>query len=177
MIGGNPVEEVTISEHNSDWQREFEIEKEKIVSALKDIYISIEHIGSTSVKELGAKPVIDMMVGVSILNDINQEHIDTLGQIGYEYVHKPEFPERRFFRKGQWRAGTHHLHIYQYNSEHWCNNILFRDYLRKHSKIKDEYYQLKRKLAEKYRYDRVSYTKGKSIFIQSVIDRANKDLD
>jgi GrpB-like predicted nucleotidyltransferase (UPF0157 family) len=53
---------------------------------------------------------------------------------------------------------------------------LFRDYLRKHSKIKDEYYQLKRKLAEKYTNDRVSYTEGKSIFIQSVIDRAKKDI-
>jgi GrpB-like predicted nucleotidyltransferase (UPF0157 family) len=65
MIGGNPVEEVTISEHSSDWEREFEIEKENIISSLKDkdIYISIEHIGSTSVQGLGAKPVIDLMVG------------------------------------------------------------------------------------------------------------------
>lgn len=60
----------------------------------------------------------------------------------YEYVHKSDFPERKFFRKGKWRAGTHHLHVYAMSGPQWRNNILFRDYLRNHADTLLQYYRL-----------------------------------
>lgn len=169
------MELVIVSEYNPEWITEFEQEKAKISHALKDIILSIEHIGSTSVPGLGSKPIIDMMVGVSDLQQITEVHIDNLMEIGYEYVFKPEFPERRFFRRGEWRAGTHHVHVYEYRSESWINQILFREYLKKHRSAMEEYYNLKKQLEQKFRHDRVAYTEGKSEFIQGIIEKAMND--
>jgi GrpB-like predicted nucleotidyltransferase (UPF0157 family) len=80
-----------------------------------------------------------------------------------------------FFRKGQWGAGTHHLHFYKFKGEHWNNQILFRNYLRKNPDVLKEYYQLKVDLVEKYRFDRVSYTKNKAPYIQKVILKAKEE--
>lgn len=78
-----------------------------------------------------AKPILDIMVAVRDLEEVD-EFIRPLERLGYEYVEHKEFPNRRFFRKGARRAGTHHLHVYKYNSGEWNNKILFRDYLRTH---------------------------------------------
>jgi GrpB-like predicted nucleotidyltransferase (UPF0157 family) len=168
---GKPV---IIEDYNPDWSREFEREKEKLLKILNGKIISIEHIGSTSVKGLGAKPILDIMVGVNNLEEVD-EFIEPLKRIGYEFVRHKDFPERRFFRRGQWRAGTHHLHIYQFKSKHWNNNILFRDFLRTYPNVLKQYHQLKKELAEKYRYDRVAYTQAKAPFIQNVIKKAKQE--
>jgi GrpB-like predicted nucleotidyltransferase (UPF0157 family) len=165
---------VIIEDYNSDWSSEFEREKEKLLKILGGKVFSIEHIGSTSVNGLGAKPIIDIMVGVNNLEEVD-EFIEPLKRIGYEFVSHKDFPERRFFRRGQWRAGTHHLHIYQFESEDWDNNILFRDFLRTHPDVLNQYHQLKKELADKYLYDRVAYTKAKAPFIQNLIKKAKQE--
>ncbi|OPH47266.1 hypothetical protein BC351_12260 [Paenibacillus ferrarius] len=165
---------VVIEEYNKDWALEYEQEEGKIKELLGNKAIAIEHIGSTSVQGLGAKPIIDFMVGVNELNEVD-EFIEPLVKIGYEYVFHKDFPNRRFFRKGQWRAGTHHLHVYRCGSDEWNNNILFRDYLRTHPDVLRQYNQLKMDLAKKYRNDRTSYTNAKHPFITSVIEEARKE--
>lgn len=77
-----------------------------------------------------------------------------------------------FFRKGKWRAGTHHLHVYIYNSDEWKNNLLFRDFLIKHEWARKEYRELKERLAATYPFDRVSYTNAKAPFIQKILELA-----
>ena len=139
-----------------------------------DKAIAIEHIGSTSVEGLGAKPILDIMVGVYHLKEVD-EFIEPLEKVGYEYVFHKEFPNRRFFRKGQWRAGTHHLHFYKYESEEFRNNILFRNFLRTHPDELKRYHQLKKELAERYHFDRVAYTKAKEPFIQNVIKKVKEE--
>lgn len=74
-----------------------------------------------------------------------------------------------------WRAGTHHLHVYKYEGEEWENNILFRDYLKNHPDVLQQYYQLKKELAEKHHSDRAVYTKAKSPFITKIIQKAGKE--
>lgn len=165
--------EITIEDYNSNWPKQFEKEKVKLKEILADKVISIEHIGSTSVEGLGAKPILDIAIGVNNL-EVVSEFIEPLKQIGYEFVYHKEFPERRFFRKGQWRAGTHHLHFYQFEGEHWNNQILFRNYLRNNPDFLKEYHQLKVDLAEKFRFDRVSYTENKTPFIQNVLHLSRK---
>lgn len=120
---------VFIEEYTSDWVKQFQEEREILKGIVGEKVIAIEHIGSTSVEGLGAKPILDIAIGVNDL-EVVSEFIEPLKQIGYEFVYHKEFPERRFFRKGQWRAGTHHLHIYKFQGEHWDNQILFRNYLR-----------------------------------------------
>ncbi|WP_020060306.1 GrpB family protein [Bacillus sp. 123MFChir2] len=165
---------VVIEEYTAKWALQFTEEQKSIIGIIGDVAIAIEHIGSTSVEGLSAKPILDMMVGVRTLNDIDM-FIEPLKAIGYEHVLHEEFPNRRFFRKGLWRAGTHHLHIYRYGSEEWNHNLLFRDYLGSHPNVRQQYEQLKKELATKYRFDRVAYTNAKAPFIVDVIKKVKKE--
>ncbi len=81
-----------------------------------------------------------------------------------------------FFRKGKWRAGTHHLHVYIYNSDEWRNNLFFRDFLLNHEWARKEYKELKEKLANTFPFERASYTKAKAPFIQKILKLAKKNL-
>ncbi len=164
-------EQVVIEEYNADWPRMYEQEKIDLIKVFNDKNVVIEHFGSTSIKGLEAKPILDIMVAVRDLEEVD-EFIRPLEKLGYEYVEHKEFPNRRFFRKGARRAGTHHLHVYKYNSGEWNNKILFRDYLRTHPTELSQYARLKKVLAEKYKYDRPAYTKAKEPFIQEVIKKA-----
>jgi GrpB-like predicted nucleotidyltransferase (UPF0157 family) len=170
------MEEVVVSAYDPGWIMEYEQEKETLTKLLEDIIQGIEHIGSTAVPGLAAKPVIDIMVGVNDLHHVTEQHIQKLGDIGYEFVEHPHFPERRFFRRGPWRAGTHHLHIYQYESENWNFNLLFRNYLIHHPDTRNEYSKLKKELEEKYKKDRPGYTKAKAPFIEKVIKLAELEI-
>lgn len=172
-VGEKMEKPVAIENYNPNWVTEFEHEKAKIKGVLKDKPICVEHIGSTSVKDLCAKPILDIMAGVQHLDEVDK-FIDPLKTIGYEFVAHKEFPERRFFRKGQWRAGTHHLHIYKFGSEEWNNHLLFRDYLSTHPDIRKQYQQLKQNLSQKHHLDRVGYTQAKAPFIRYVIEEAKK---
>ncbi|WP_050614430.1 GrpB family protein [Bacillus testis] len=167
---------IIIETYKIEWANEFEQEKEKLVNLLPGKLISVEHIGSTAVPGLASKPIIDMAAGVEDLEKAN-EFIEPLKQIGYEFVHHEAFPERRFFRKGKWRAGTHHLHIYEFEGEAWEKQLMFRDYLRNHQVALKEYSLLKKELAELYRSDRGSYTQAKTAFIQSIIIKAQERDD
>ncbi|WML39520.1 GrpB family protein [Neobacillus sp. OS1-2] len=170
------VRTVIIEDYNSDWTKDFEREKSELINILNGKIISIEHIGSTSVNGLGAKPILDIAVGVNNLEDVDK-FIEPLKQIGYECRQHKEFPERRFFRKGEWRAGTHHLHFYEFESEHWNNQLLFRNYLRTHPDDLKKYHQLKKEMAEKYHFDRVSYTEAKGPFILNILKKAQKEIE
>ncbi|WP_459503728.1 GrpB family protein [Bacillus sp. C1] len=167
--------EIIIEPYNVNWHKEFLKEKEKFISLLKKDILAIEHIGSTSIEGLAAKPLIDMMIGVKDLKVVDH-WIDPLQTIGYEYIFHKHFPQRRFFRKGKWRAGTHHLHVYTYGEQEWKNNVLFRDFMRQHEWARAEYKQLKEELAMKYPFDRVSYTNEKSPYIKKIISLAGGKL-
>ncbi|EJQ44458.1 hypothetical protein IEE_02648 [Bacillus cereus BAG5X1-1] len=166
---------ILIKPYEHYWHTEFLNEKNKIVPLLNEEIIAIEHIGSTAVEGLGAKPLIDMMIGVTNLQ-ITENWRESLAEIGYEYVPK-ETLNWRFFRKGKWRAGSHHLHVYIYNSEEWKNNLLFRDFLINNEWARKEYSELKEKLAATYPFDRVSYTNAKAPFICNILELAKKDIN
>lgn len=166
---------VLIKNYDPNWELQFEEEKGKILSAIPQKIIQIEHIGSTSIKGLGAKPIIDIMIGVTKLEDF-EELIQPLSTIDFEYVPKPELTDRRFFRKGLWGQGTCHLHICEHTSKEWIEKLLFRDYLRENPKIAEDYLNLKKSLAKEYQYDRQTYTKKKEPFIREVIKRARNEI-
>ncbi|UOQ84421.1 GrpB family protein [Gracilibacillus salinarum] len=167
---------VTLHPYNPEWTNLFEYEKKRITAALGDKMIGIEHIGSTSIQGLKAKPIIDIMAGVQDLDEVHG-FISELDEIEFEYVPKPEWKDRKFFRKGFWGKGTCHLHICEYNSKEWEEKLLFRDHLMQHPVVTKEYELLKEELAEKYKFDRLVYTKMKEPFIKRVILKAKRRSD
>ncbi len=131
---GNPV---VISDYDDSWPAKFDEEKQHLERAIGKIVTRIEHIGSTSVPGLAAKPVIDMMVGLRTLDEA-EECITPIEKLGYIYV--PEFegtmPERRYFRKTAANGlTTHQQHMVTESSSFWQRHIEFCDYLRAHPKL------------------------------------------
>ncbi|CAH1194819.1 hypothetical protein PAECIP111891_00522 [Paenibacillus allorhizoplanae] len=168
------VQEVVIVAYNSDWIQEFESEKKKISQMLPSNAIQIEHIGSTSIMGMPSKPILDIAISVKNLDETDL-FVEPLRTLEYVYVPNLEFPNRRFFRKGERKKGTHHLHVYEQSSDEWRNNLLFRNYLRSHPEQAAAYAELKKHLASMYVEDRATYTQMKAPFIQSMIELAQKE--
>jgi GrpB-like predicted nucleotidyltransferase (UPF0157 family) len=156
----------------------FEEEKHRILDAIEHYVARIEHIGSTAVPGLGAKPIIDILVAIHNLGD--SEHcISPLKSIGYEYIpeYEKSIPERRYFRKGKFSQEQHyHLHMVELTSGFWKRHLLFRDYLRTHPKMAQQYFDMKKNLALKYGIDHKGYTDAKTDFIQKTLARSKTPI-
>lgn len=163
---------VIIEEYNPEWSKMFAKEKQ-VLSAILPNPVRIEHIGSTSIEGLGAKPVIDIMIG---LNDFST--VDTLiphiKSVAYNYVSEFEsqMPYRRFFTKDSNGVRTHHIHMVEANTEFWHRHLAFRDYLRAHVVDKDAYYKLKKELFLLEWRDTSEYAQAKTFFIRNIEQKA-----
>jgi GrpB-like predicted nucleotidyltransferase (UPF0157 family) len=146
----------------------YENERAQILGAIGAVVLGIEHIGSTSVPDLAAKPIIDIQVRVRTLAEAEQ-CAESLSAIGYEYK-SGAFVTERYFRK----PGCH-LHMVPVDGPAGKNEILFRNYLRCHPETVARYASLKRDWADKFPYHSVGYTKAKTAFIQSVVDEARAE--
>jgi len=162
---------IYLQEHTVEWTDEFNQERTRIERALAGRLLAIEHVGSTSIQGMIAKPIIDIAVLVSSLKVIDETIKANLASLKYHYVHKPEFPTRLFFRRGAWGAGTHHLHMFEDGSVEWSCMIAFRDFLRAHPEEREQYSELKRCLA-KTSSDRHVYTAGKGSFVRNILKKA-----
>lgn len=164
---------VVIGDYDPQWPVSYKEENDRIQAVIGHQIVAIEHVGSTAVPGLGAKPIIDIMVAVRRLTDAD-ECVEPLTSIGYEYVpeYENEIPERRYFHKGPQGARTHHLHMVELGSDFWDRHLLFRNFLRKHPEVARQYYQLKQELATTYASDRRAYTEAKASFIESVVAKA-----
>jgi len=162
------VNEVEIATYDPSWPEIYAGEARAIRQALGDVLIGIEHVGSTAVPGLAAKPVVDMVVRVSSLAASTL----ALGALGYDCRGENGIPRRLFFRKGfvEFKR-THHLHLIEAGHEQWLSMLAFRDYLRAHPGDARRYEDLKRALAEKYQENR-AYTRGKADFIQAILAKA-----
>ncbi len=168
---------VRLEEYNPEWVALFEMEKQPLISAFGSRIQAIEHIGSTAIPGMCAKPIIDMNVAVESLDDIN-DFIHTLPKLGYEYIPERRFADRQFFPKGLPECRTHHLNLVEIRSETgWRNPLLFRDYLRAHEEARAEYRELKEKLATQYFDNRDEYTEGKGSFIHRILKEARKEAN
>jgi GrpB-like predicted nucleotidyltransferase (UPF0157 family) len=163
---------VVLAEYDPRWPERYQHERERILRAIGEYVVAIEHIGSTAVPGLGAKPIIDMMVAVRSLGRDAPACVEPLSRLGYEYVPRPDFKDSVFFCHGVWGPSTRHLHLTEYSSAFWNEKLLFRDYLRIHAETAAEYYALKRSLAAQHAANRLAYTDAKSAFILSVVNRA-----
>ena len=165
------ITRVTLSPYSPLWPAIFDYERERLRELLGEV--RIEHVGSTAVPGLGAKPVIDILVGAPSLAAI-EERIPALQGYGYQYV--PEFeraiPDRRYFRRTDGQPGHFHVHAVVEGGAFWRSHLAFRDALRADAGLAGEYWKLKRKLAARFPDDRAAYTDAKAEFIRDVLARA-----
>lgn len=163
---------IQIVEYDPAWPRMFEEEKQRILEACGDWLETVEHVGSTSVRELAAKPVIDMMPGLRRLED-GVHCIEPMQRLGYQYLGEYGIPERLYFNKGVPRS--YQVHMFQVGHPEWDRHLLFRNYLRAHPEAAAAYASLKKELAEKFRHDRNAYTDAKTEFIRTIEGQAKSE--
>jgi len=159
---------IILEEYDSSWSEKFEQEKKFLMAiAGKWNFGGVEHVGSTAVLGMVAKPVIDIMFGVKSLNE-SKPAIEILVESGYKYwPYKTEV--MHWFCKPSDAFRTHHLHLIPYESALWLERIKFRDILCSNDHVASEYANLKRELATSYKEDREVYTEKKWPFIQQVL--------
>jgi len=161
---------VVVVPYDPAWPRLFEVEAARLRAALGTRILSIEHVGSTSVPGLDAKPILDLMAGVESLDDA-ERLLPELREMGYEHKPDPEIPERSYLVRGPAEHRTHHLSFAVPTSAFWRRQLRFRDLLRADAAPADEYARLKHALAERHRGDRLAYSAAKQPFIDGVLAR------
>lgn len=160
-----------------DYDVNWPIEAKAEISKLREVLpannvIDIQHVGSTAIPGIMAKPIIDIQIAVHSLEAMKVIAVPVLQKMGYEYWADNPDPERLFFVKGMPPFGekrTHHVHIVESTSKHWANKLLFRDYLLSHPDVAKEYQQLKLSLSKQHLYDREEYTKAKTEFVNKIL--------
>lgn len=168
-----PADPILIADYDPRWPARFAAEVGRIAPAFAGLGARIEHIGSTAVPGLAAKPVIDILVGIARLEDLH-DPARRLADQGYEYV--PAFeamlPDRRFFRRVVGGMRTHHVHVVLWQGDYWQRYLGFRAALRVSTRLRDDYAALKRELAARHPHDRDAYTAGKTGFVEAVLAEA-----
>ena len=166
LRGGHPVRVVP---YDPAWPAQADAEAACVRTAIGDDVIEIDHVGSTSVPDLLAKPVIDLSVGLRSL-ELPPEAVRSMERLGYEYLGEYGLPGRLFFRKGG-DARTHHVHAVEHGGEHWRRHRAFRDYLRAHPDEADAYGEHKLAIAADAR-DSEDYWTRKQPFVDALFARA-----
>ena len=173
-MNGNQIAPVFLENYNIAWKDQYEEERKKIVELIGECIVDIQHIGSTAISGSIAKPEIDILIGVKDIKNVPMEVFDRLKKIEYYYYpHFEKFePERRYFRKSRGIVPFVHIHMVEINSDFFKERIIFRDYLRQHPEVVQEYNNLKQSLVDKYKGDRGPYSDEKLAFVNKIIKRA-----
>lgn len=162
---------VELQNYDPSWAQAFTDEKACLHKAFGGKLLAIEHVGSTAVPGLAAKPIIDMIAAVESFDQLDY-FIEHLQKIGYEYMPSRMFATRKFFPKGSHDNRTHHLNlVIKDDPEQWKSILLFRDRLRQDNLLCDKYMALKLQLADQFPNDRASYTKAKNTFISAALHK------
>lgn len=168
MILGLQRGRVGLVPHQDGWGRAFAEEKSRLESVLGGSALGIEHVGSTAVPGLAAKPVIDIAVSVRSLADIEAWPL-LLRDHGYASFGDREGRREHFFAKGPEEKRIVYLHVVAAESSRWNDYLKFRDALRTHTALRLEYERLKIAACERHRTDRGAYTTAKDEFIRRVL--------
>lgn len=175
-----PDEALFIADYDPRWPHLFEEERALIQDAIGEWIVAIEHFGSTSIPGIAAKPVIDIAVGVRDIRE-GYKTIFPLSKLGYRCMGEGGIPERLYFKK-PWNSEslrspgsiprTHQIHMYETTNPEWERHLFFRDYLRGHPDVRDEYEALKRRLAVEHAEDIEAYADAKSVFVEPLLRKA-----
>ncbi len=161
---------VIVADYDPAWPRLFEELRDRVVAALGDLVVAVEHVGSTAVPGLPAKPIVDLDVVIPTAAELPAaiERLATLG-----YVHRGDLgiPGREAFSRPL-DTSPHHLYVCAWDSTELRRHLLFRNYLRSHPEDARAYGVLKQHLATHFHDDREAYTEAKSAFVTEILRRA-----
>lgn len=163
--------EYEIGEYDSRWPERFDEEAARIRNALGDVAVRIEHVGSTAVPGLGAKPIIDIQVSVASMEP-RASYVEPLTDLGYSFVLDPVVVDHEYFSQDEGGIRTHQVHVCLAGGEWERRHLTFRDYLRQHADVAADYERLKRDLASRHPRDVYTYVDAKTEFITKVEERA-----
>ncbi|HUF54436.1 MAG TPA: GrpB family protein [Dehalococcoidia bacterium] len=176
-----PATTIVLADYTPAWAELFAEERDRLQEAIGQWAAAIEHVGSTAIPGIAAKPIVDIGVALHDLGDAIK-CITPLVEMGYECKGEFGIPERIYFRKptdeplpGQINDGvgrTHQIHMYQRDHHQFIWHIAFRDYLRAHAEERDAYEALKRRLAIEHAGDIEAYAEAKGDFVQGVLRKA-----
>lgn len=166
---------VHLEPHNKEWQKIAVQTIEKLEEILGEDAIDIQHIGSTAIPAIKAKPIIDIAVGAGDFNRVLL-HNEQLQQEGIVYCGS-DVEHQLLYVMGDMKndTRTHHIHVVKWGGTEWKNYIYFRDYLNSNEKVASEYQQLKEELERKCADNRIAYTSGKQDLIDNILNR-NEEL-
>lgn len=167
------MDEVAVTDYDPRWPELYTQEVAGLRGAFGPSLVALEHIGSTSVPGLAAKPIVDIQAVVQSAADA-QNAAPALAALGWEQGVFALDPKRRLYFKKRNAEGirTHQLHVYEPNHPAASAHLLFRDYLRAHPEEAAQYAALKRKLAERFRCDRLAYNDAKTGYVEAVVAKA-----
>ncbi len=172
MIGLNKSL-VTVYPYDKSWPMEYKKEEKILKDYLKNFDVRIEHVGSTSIPGLSAKPIIDIAIGAKNEEDLFKV-AKCLENYGYDVLNSYEEKGEILARKGTPECRTHYIHIQLLGSEYWNEFIYFKKYMLDHPESVKEYQTLKEELSVKYTDERKKYTASKNEFISGILDKAYK---
>lgn len=169
---------VVVCPYSDEWPELFQLIKAELLDVFATTEVCVEHIGSTAVPGLVAKPVIDVLIGAESLIAIESK-IGLLHERGFEYVSKYEtqIPERRYFVKAPINSLRVHVHAVELGARLWREHLAFRDALRGDATLKAQYQALKLQLANTFAADKSAYGFAKNPFVESVIATSLKRID
>ena len=160
-----------IVEYDPAWPVLARAELERVAQALGAVAARLEHVGSTAVPGIAAKPIVDLQLSVRAIGE-RERYVGTLQRLGYLFVADPQSPDYHFFARPPERPRSFHLHVCEAGSVHEVRHIAVRDYLRAHPDEAAGYGALKRELAARHPQDRLAYIAGKDDFVQALERRA-----
>lgn len=159
--------------HDSDWKNQYIKEKELINEILSEYIVDIQHIGSTSIPQLKAKPIIDICVGILSFESIDQI-ISIMARNDYRFLPNHGSEDRYLFIKSDNGIVKYHIHIEKYLGNSWNNHIDFKKCLQKDVFVRTNYENIKLQLKKQYKNDRKMYLIGKSKFIEETLKEYRK---
>ena len=164
--------EVVVEQHNPGWAGKFDRESKLVARALDPTVIAIHHIGSTAIPSIYAKPIIDMLVEVTSLDEVDLRN-EAMDSLGHEAMGEFGIAGRRYFRKDS-EAGIreYQVHVFMAGSTEIERHIAFRDFMQAHPQVAKRYSDLKRQLADDHRQDIEKYMDGKDTFIKEMERKA-----
>ena len=163
---------VRLAASNARWHEAYLLEEARIRDALGPLALDIQHFGSTSIPDIKAKPIIDILIGVRRFED-GLACIGPMEQIGYDYAGADIVPDDHIFGRGiKGETRTHLAHVVEYQGFNWRRDIFFRDRLRNDPALALAYEELKIGLAQKFAESRAAYTQAKKDFIDKVLAEA-----
>lgn len=170
---GLKKDEVRIVDYTIEWADEFEKVRQELIDSTGLARERIEHIGSTSIRGMKAKPVIDILVGIDDLSQADKVLMKSFGKEGFLRlkVERPGEVVLAKFKDDSYQVKTHYIHLVEYRKKLWNNLMFFRDYLNENEEARNEYLRIKEVFLSNQSEGIIEYTDFKETFVYKIIEK------